>query len=233
MSNEKIKLVAIEGSDGAGKATQTDLLAKYFQRNGLKVGRVSFPRYDGTPAGKMLFEFLKSPRSSDYDFVNANPKLASRIYAQDRFESLDYLTGLIERNDLVIFDRYVESNLLHQGGKLKSDVEIINFANWLYDLEYNQLGLPKPDVTIYLDIPPEVSYARALKRANEKGESLDAVESDKEYVANGTKAGRLYAEFFGWRVIKCVEPNIDPSLSPYEATPQEIHMELRELLLNK
>lgn len=230
---DKIKLVAIEGSDGSGKATQTEMLAKYFQRHGFNVGRVSFPRYDGTPAGKMLFEFLKSPNATQYDFVNSNPKMASRIYAQDRFESLDYLNGLIERNDLVIFDRYVESNLLHQGGKMKSDNEILNFANWLYDLEYNQLGLPRPHVTIYLDLPPEVSYARALKRAEENGECLDAVESDKAYVENGTKAGRLYAEFFGWKVIQCVLPSSGLEPSYYERTPQEIHEELREILIKK
>lgn len=232
-NTEKIKLVAIEGSDGSGKATQTEMLASYLRRHGFKVGRVSFPRYNETSAGTLLFEYLKSAKASEYDFVNSNPKLASRIYAQDRFESLDYLSGLIAQNDVVIFDRYVESNLLHQGGKMKSDVEILNFANWLYDLEYNQLGLPKPHVTIYLDLPPEVSRARALKRAEEKGESLDAVESDMEYVRNGTKAGRLYAEFFGWKVIECVVPNIDQSLPPYESTPLEIHRELREILLKK
>lgn len=230
---EKIKLIAIEGSDGSGKATQTELLAGFLGQNNFKVGRVSFPRYEGTPAGRMLFEFLKSPHASEYDFVNSNPKLASRIYAQDRFESLEYLQGLIKRNDVVIFDRYVESNLLHQGGKLKSDIEILNFANWLYDLEYNQLGIPKPDVTIYLDLPPEISYARALKRAQEKGESLDAVESDMGYVRNGTKAGRLYADFFGWKIIQCVVPCQNSALPAYELSPEEIHMKIREIVLKK
>src|SRR3989338_8474673 len=99
--SKKIKLIAIEGSDGSGKATQTELLAGFLRQNNFKVGRISFPRYDGTPAGRMLFEFLKSSRASEYDFVNSNPKLASRIYAQDRFESLEYLQGLIKRNDVV------------------------------------------------------------------------------------------------------------------------------------
>ena len=224
--------VAIEGSDGAGKATQTELLAKYFLRAGLNVGRVSFPRYEETPSGRMLFEFLRSARAQEYGFVNTNPKLASRIYAQDRFESRDYLHNLIEQNDVIVFDRYVESNLLHQGGKLKSDAEIINFANWLYDLEYNQLGLPRPDVTIYLDLPPEVSYARALKRAKEKGESLDAVESDMEYVRNGTISGRLCAKLFEWRVVECVFPgSISPFVPDYERTPFEIHQELLEIIM--
>lgn len=215
--------VAIEGSDGAGKATQTEMLARGFQAYGYNVGRVSFPRYNETSAGTLLFEYLKSAGASEYDFVNSNPKLASRIYAQDRFESLDYLNDLIKKNDLVIFDRYVESNLLHQGGKLKSDAEMLDFAKWLYDLEYSQLGLPKPDATIYLDLTPEYSRKRALKRAEEKGESLDAVESDMEYVRNGASAGRLYANLFGWKIVECVVQN-------YELAPEEIQRTIREFL---
>lgn len=223
--------IAIEGSDGSGKATQTELLAGYLQRYGFKVGRVSFPRYTGTPAGRMLFEYLKSSRASEYDFVNANPKLASRIYAQDRFESLEYLQGLIERNDAVIFDRYVESNLLHQGGKFATDSERMSFAKWLSDLEYGELGLPQPQLTVYLDLPYSIAYDRSLKRAKEKGESLDAVESDMKYVKNGCEAGRLYASMFKWKVIECVEPNRENHLIPaYEFTPEEIHQKIQDVV---
>lgn len=232
-SSGKIKTVAIEGSDGAGKATQTDKLVKFLRRIGFKVGTLSFPRYTDTPAGRMLFEFMKSPRAHEYDFAHANPKLASRIYAQDRFESKEYILNLIEENDVVIFDRYVESNLLHQGGKMQTDTEIHNFSTWVYCLEYNELGLPKPDVTIYLDLPPEVSRARALKRATETGGSLDAVESDMEYVRNGTRAGRICANFWGWQVVQCVESNQTSGLPDYELTPEEIHMKIRKIVLKK
>lgn len=216
--------VAIEGSDGAGKATQTELLASHLMRHGIKVGRVSFPRYEGTPAGKLLFEFFKSKRAMDYDFVHANPKMASRIYAQDRFESLDYLNGLIERNDIVIFDRYVESNLLHQGGKFSSDSERMNFAKWLCDLEYGELKLPQPQLTIYLDLPYTISQERSRKRAEAEGGSLDAVEANIEYVKNGWLAGRLYSSVFNWKVIECIVPSPDSQLvASYEFTPDEIH----------
>lgn len=221
--------IAIEGSDGAGKATQTELLVQYLREQGFKVGRVSFPRYKETPAGRMLFEFLKSPRATEYDFANANHKAASRIYAQDRFESLEYLQELIEGNDFVIFDRYVESNLLHQGSKLPSRSEKITFANWLSDLEYTELGLPKPQMTVYLDLPHTISYARALKRAKEKDESLDAVESNVEYVKNGWEAGKIYAEMFGWTVIECIVPKEGNHLvAKYEFTPEEIHQKIRD-----
>jgi len=224
--------VAIEGSDGAGKATQTEMLAVYLQEIGYKVGRLSFPRYEGTPAGRMLFEFLKSDRAADYDFVNANPRMASRIYAQDRFDSLDHINELIERNDVVIFDRYVESNLLHQGGKMKSDLEKTDFAKWLFSLEYGELGLPKPDLTIYLNLPYLISYSRAHKRAKEKGEKLDAVESSMEYVRNGWQAGQLYASLFDWKVVECIFDD-NPSIPVFERGATEIHKELREMVERK
>ncbi len=223
--------IAIEGSDGAGKATQTEMLVQHLEQRGFKVGRVSFPRYKETSGGRMLFEFLKSKRATEYDFANTNPKLASRIYAQDRFESLEYLEKLIAQNDFVIFDRYVESNLLHQGGKLRSDHERLDFAKWLSELEYDELGLPKPQHTVYLDLPYTISYERALRRAKEKGEDLDAVESNMEYVQNGWKAGRLYAAMFGWKVVQCIVPHEQNELrAEYELTPEEIHVKVRNIL---
>lgn len=230
-ANRKIKTIAIEGSDGAGKATQTERLVKFLRRNGFKVETLSFPRYTDTPAGRMLFEVMKSERASHYDWAHTNPKLASLVYALDRAESKEYILDLIDKNDVLIFDRYVESNLLHQGGKLVHEPERMAFASWLYDLEYNHFGLPKPDVTIYLDLPPEVSRARALKRAQETGGSLDAVESDMQYVINGAAAGRSYAYLFCWAVINCVVPNENAELPPYELTPEEIHMKIREIVL--
>lgn len=221
--------IAIEGSDGAGKATQTELLADYLEKSGFKVGRVSFPRYKETVAGRMLFEFLKSESAFQYDFANANPKLASRIYAEDRFESRAYLQKLIEENDYVIFDRYVESNLLHQGGKLKTNAGREAFARWLSDLEYVELGLPRPAHIVYLNLPYAISSERALKRAKEKGEELDAVESNAEYVKNGWEAGMFYATMFNWNIVDCIVPQKGNQLaSVRELTPEEIHQKIRE-----
>lgn len=223
--------IAIEGSDGAGKATQTEKIVAHLQSLGFRVGRVSFPRYNQTSGGTLLHEYLKSAKASDYDFVNANPKLASRIYAQDRFESRGYLEQLIAENDFVIFDRYAESNLLHQGGKLKTDAERSAFATWLYDLEYGQLGLPKPDLTIYLDLPYTISRERALRRAQEKGEQLDAVEVDTEYVKNGWEAGVLYAEMFEWSVVPCIAADeTNPLVAISEYTPDEIHLQIQGII---
>lgn len=223
--------IAIEGSDGAGKATQTEMLVKYLKKLGYKVARVSFPRYKKTSAGKLLAEFLKSEKASEYDFANANPKLASLIYAEDRHSSRAHLGYLIRCNDFVIFDRYVESNLLHQGGKFRLEHEKADFARWLFDLEYGRFGLPHPDMVLYLDLHFTLSFGRALKRAREKGERLDAVESNAEYARNGWEAGRLYAKMFNWNIIPCVAPEESrESVAGRELTPKEIHLAIREVI---
>jgi dTMP kinase len=217
--------ISIEGSDGAGKATQTEMLARRIEKQGFTVGRISFPRYNETCWGEILFERIKSPHAPDYDFAHANSKTASCIYAWDHLKSKGYIQKLLRENDYVIFDRYVESNLLHQGGKMRTREDILNFATWLYDFEYGVLELPRPDKIIYLDLPPEVSCARARSRAKSSGTTPDAVESDMEYVRTGAETGRLYAEHFGWSIVECVDAQ-----NGYEKTPDEIHQEICSIL---
>lgn len=213
------KLIAIEGSDGAGKDTQTNLLCNRLRSMGLKVGRISFPRYRETLGGRLLYEVLKSERAHQYAFAKADPYAASRLYAIDREESLPYLQGMIEQNDVFIFDRYVESNLLHQGGKFKTEVEQVDFAQWLFGLEYRDIGLPKPDETIYLSIPFWLSRKRAELRAQKNGGKLDAVESDIDYVKQGHEAGEFYAKHFGWKVV-------DGFIDGTELSEVDVHRQL-------
>ncbi len=212
--------IAFEGSDGAGKATQTDMLATFLEEQGKKVARVSFPRYNQTLGGTLLHEVLKGERSDGYGFSKTDPYVASLLYAMDRKESQTYLEELIKNNDVVIFDRYVESNLLHQGGKFKETEERLHFARWLFQLEYDLLQLPKPGIVLYLTIPFWLSRARAARRAEEKGESLDAVEKDLDYVKAGHEAGIFYAEHFAWSIIQCLD-------NGYELTPNEVHTRVK------
>jgi thymidylate kinase len=144
------RLIAIEGSDGTGKETQTNLLFNLLESQGKKVARVSFPRYNQTLGDSLLYEVLKSDRALKYDFSKVASKIASKLYTMDREESLPYLQDLIAKNDIVIFERYVESNLLHQSGKFKTSVERIDFANWLFQLEYGDVGLPRPHEVVSL-----------------------------------------------------------------------------------
>ncbi len=214
------RLIAIEGSDGAGKETQTDLLFKLLEGQGKKVARISFPRYNQTIGGSLLFEVLKSERADKYCFSKADPKVASKLYAMDREESLPFLRELQERNDVVIFDRYVESNLLHQGGKFKTDEDRLEFANWLFSFEYEGgIGLPRPDEVVYLSLPFWLSRKRAELRAQKGGAKLDAVEKDMDYVKNGHEAGQFYAKEFNWLTIEGLNDGV-------ELPPEEIHRQI-------
>lgn len=215
--------IAIEGSDGAGKATQTKLLNDYFTALGKKVANVSFPRYGQTLGGKLLQEVLKSERAPLYDFSKTDPVVGSALYAIDRYESKPYLEDLISNNDVVIFDRYVESNLLHQGGKYGTEEERVNFAKFLFNLEYGTYGLPNPQMIVYLTLPIEVTTKRALSRAEKLGGKVDHVEQDENYVRQGHESGIFYAKHFGWRLIDCVEDG-------RELTPEEVHVKVIESL---
>ena len=219
--------IAIEGSDGAGKKTQSGMLKDWFTESGKSVTSISFPRYKETAGGWALFEALRGENAKAYDFANVDPYAASLFYSSDRRQSLPYLEELIATHDVVIFDRYVESNLLHQGGKFSTKEERQSFGTWLYELEYNTLALPKPDIVVYLELPFKISQKRAKSRAEELGDKLDAVESDEEYLRNSHEAGIFYAQDFKWLRIPCVGK--DGS----ELTPEEVHQKvINELVRN-
>lgn len=216
----KALLIAFEGSDGAGKATQTDMLVQYFESQGKKVGRVSFPRYNQTFGGTLLYDVMKGDHADKYNFPKVDPYVASMLYAMDRKESEIYLNNLIKNNDIVIFDRYVESNLLHQGGKFISEDERIIFAEWLFSLEYDLLKLPRPKEIVYLTIPFWLSRKRAQLRQDGGGEKLDTVEKDINYVKAGHEAWMFYAKHFNWLVVDCFEDK-------QELSKDQIHQKVK------
>lgn len=192
---------------------------KHLEGQGRRVARVSFPRYNQTLGGSLLYEVMKGDRAEGYGFSKVDPKVASKLYAMDREESLPFLRDLIERNEVVIFDRYVESNLLHQGGKFKTNEERIAFAEWLYRLEYDDIGLPRPNEVVYLSLPFWLSRKRAELRARNGGSKLDTVERDIEYVKAGHEAGIFYANYFKWMVIDGIE-------NGQEVSAEEIHRKM-------
>ena len=210
-------LIAIEGSDGTGKETQSRLLKEWFLLKEKTVTSISFPRYKETAGGWALWEALKGVNKDAYAFSEVDPLAASLLYAADRRESLPFLKKQIATHDVVIFDRYVQSNLLHQGGKFVSDEDKNVFADMVHTLEHKLLKLPYPNVTLYLDLPVENAISRAEKRAAQKGETPDAVEVDHAYIRNSHEAGRFYAKKFDWLVIPCVRDD------GYEYSREEVN----------
>ncbi len=186
----------------------------------MKVARVSFPRYTETVGGKLLYEVMKSDRADEYNWSKVDPLVASMLYATCRKESEMYLNGLIAENNVLIFDRYVESNLLHQGGKFSSEKDRLAFAEWLFGLEYDFLKLPRPQEIVYLTIPFWLSRKRAQLRQDGGGAKLDAVEKDIEYVKAGHNAGIFYAKHFQWHTV-------DGFKDDKELSVEEIHLQVK------
>ncbi|WP_145170174.1 thymidylate kinase [Gimesia aquarii] len=175
-------LIAIEGIDGSGKGTQAERLLAKLKQEGIAASLVGFPRYDQTLFGKSIGDFLNG-RFGQLDEVN--PFLASLLYAGDRFESRDHILKMIESTQVVIFDRYIPSNIAHQGAKL-SGKERSEFIQWIEQIEYQIFGLPRLDLAILLDLPAD--YAQKLvaeKQARSYTEKIaDLQEADQSYLAN-------------------------------------------------
>lgn len=219
-----IKTIALEGTDGAGKETTSELLKKFLREEyQKKVTSISFPRYyDNTLGGKLCWEVLKSPRAKEYDFIHRSPEVASLLYIADRVESKPVIKQAILENDYVIFDRYVESNFIHQGGKIQDVVERQKWISLLDMLEYQIFDLPRPSVTIFLYLPTKI----ALERLSKKKER-DIGEDDYQYLENSNQCGLWCCERFGWERIDCYDEE-----SAREKTREEILNEVLGKVIN-
>ena len=196
----KGKLIVLEGTDGSGKETQTKRLCETLTQYGYKLRQLSFPCYGTTAAGPLEM-YLRGDFGKHA--AEVSPYAASMFYATDRFAS--YKTGwgkFYEDGGLSISDRYTTSNAVHQGSKLPSS-ERGAFLDWLYDFEYQKIGLPAPDLVIYLDVPAEVSAKLAAMRKGKAGVQHDIHETDTEYLAACRDAALDIAMHSGWTTINC------------------------------
>ena len=200
--------IVIDGLDGSGKATQTRLLSKRLAEKGVPSESIDFPRYNDNLFGALIGECLAGKHG---DFLHLDPKIASTLYALDRLESAPQIETWRSAGRLVLADRFVSSNQIHQGGKIADEGERATFLAWLEHMEHTVLGVPRPDAVIYLRVSPETTLAllaekrQAKNRALGKGEK-DQVESDQAYVDRSYAcAGWLAATQPGWHIIDCME----------------------------
>ncbi len=194
-------MVNIEGIDGSGKGTQAKLLCDRLQADGAKVQLFSFPRYAETLFGKSIGDFLNG-RFGDLDQVS--PFLASLLYAGDRYESRELLLAANRDNDYVVLDRYVASNIAHQASKLTGD-ERRELIAWITKIEYEIYALPRPDLTILLNLPPPQAQELIARKAprDYTQSAADIQEADADYLG---KVHEVYLEVARaderWRVIE-------------------------------
>ena len=197
------KLIVIEGLDGSGKGTQTARLAQTLAEQGAAVRKVSFPDYasDSSALVKMYLAGEFGPRADD-----VNAYAASCFYAVDRYASYkkDWKRDHDNDNGVVIADRYTTSNAVHQCAKLDKK-EWDGYLDWLFDFEYNKLGIPAPDLVIYLRVAPEVSRELLSGRYGGDEQKKDIHEKDAEYLARCRTAADHCAERLGWKTVECLE----------------------------
>jgi dTMP kinase len=219
-------LIAIEGIDGSGKGTQAGRLHERCQATGINSSLIGFPRYTDTLFGKSIGDFLNG-RFGELDAVH--PFLASLLYAGDRFESRDYLLNTIEASQVVIFDRYIASNIAHQGAKLAGE-ERVEFIKWIEQIEYGIHQMPRLNQTILLDLPAD--YAQKMvaeKQARSYTEQVaDLHEADQSYLAQVRDVYLQLAEADAqWQKIECLQEGMQRSI---EAINDEIWSQLERLL---
>jgi len=202
------KLIVIDGTDGSGKATQTKKLIERFIDEGHKTETLDFPQYYNNYFGHMVGAFL---RGDFGDPTNINPYLSSVLYAADRFESSKKIREWLAQDKIVILDRYVSANQIHQGGKIKDKEKRRTFLNWLDKIEHGVFGIPRPDLIVYLDVPPKTSQLLIDFKSSRdyvKGAKKDKYESNISFqIDSHEQSLRLVSEMNNWRRIMCEENN--------------------------
>lgn len=212
-----LPLIVLEGTDGSGKSTQFSLLCRRMEAERQPFTRLIFPQYQ-EPSSALLKMYLQGdfgPSPSD-----VNPYAASTFYAVDRYASWKKVWGAAyERGGLVLSDRYSTSNAVHQTGKLPQ-AEWPDFIRWLFDFEYGKLGLPAPDLVLYLDMPTERAVEMLRHREDATHTKGDIHETDADYLARCRQAALTAADLCAWRRISCVDAG------GAVRTPEDIHGEI-------
>ncbi len=203
---EKGKIIVIEGTDCSGKATQSEILLKRLNDDGYKAISLSFPCYD-TPTGKIVGGALLGKKEIGESvfgeqMLSLDPKITSLYYAADRKYNIDKVLEYVNQGYYVIIDRYVTSNLAHQGAKIENKDERFYIYQWIDKLEYWLLELPKPDETIFLHVPYD--FAKELKKNRDY---LDMVEQSETHLKNAERAYIELSELYNWKKVECVKDN--------------------------
>ena len=218
------KLIVIEGTDGSGKSTQFRRLTEHLSQDGHDFKTLVFPQYS-EPSSALIRMYLGGEFGSKPTDVNAYA--ASAFYAVDRYASYKKGWGeYYEKGGLIVSDRYTTSNAVHQASKEEGQKQA-EYLKWLYEFEYDRLGLPHPDLTIYLDVPTEYTEKLLRSREEKTNTQADIHEQDMDYLATCRKAGKAAAEYYGWTVISCVKDGVMRSI---EDIHQEIYSHVKRCL---
>ncbi len=194
--------IDLEGLDGSGKTTQTELICKRLEADGIDFKRIKLPDYD-SDSSILVRKYLAGDFGKNAGDVNAYA--ASVLYAADRFASFTERWGNDYKEGKLIFaDRYTPANALYQMTKLTKE-EWDPYLEWLFDFEYNKIGIPEPNMVIFLDMPVEVSQRLMTSRYNGDESKKDVHEANVSFLLACREAALYAAEKYGWSVINCAK----------------------------
>ena len=222
------KLLIFEGLDGSGKGTQTALLCDTLRRRGVDLRQITFPDY-ASESSALVKLYLAGAFGQKPDDVNAYA--ASSFYAVDRYASYKTGWGAFYRDGgLVLSDRYTTSNAVHQCSKLPP-AQWDGFLNWLFDFEYQKIGIPAPDAVVYLAVDPQVSQRLLAARYHGDDSKKDIQEKDLDYLARSRAAAEYCAKALGWKRIDCTADGPQgKTMRTVEQINDEILAYLRDIL---
>lgn len=223
------KLIVIDGTDGSGKTTQANLLIKHLRKDGRKVKFIHFPRYEDNFFGKFIAHCLSEQY---YNWVHIHPKIASVIYAADRWESKKMVEKWLKGGYIVVMDRYISSNQIHQGGKISNVKKRQAFINWLDEMEYKVFEIPRPDLTVYLSLPLPM-VLKLIKMRDYKGaraylgSKKDVHEKDKKFLQNSIASALWLAKTQkNWLKVDCMRRG---ALRSFPDIHEEIYAKIKKI----
>ena len=221
----------IDGTDGSGKATQVALLTEHLKKEGYKVKIVDFPEYYKNFFGAFIGHCLSEQY---YNFLGVHPKIASVLYAADRWQSSEEMREWLRKGYIVIANRYVSANQIHQGGKISNTKKRNDFIKWLNEMEYEVFGIPKPDVTFYLSLPIEIVLELLDTRGSSKMKrkylkrNKDVAESDRTHLENSIKSAMWLAKTqVNWAKINCSEKG---KILPREKIHEMVYEKVKKVI---
>lgn len=197
------KFIVIDGLDGSGKGTQSELLRARLEKNGYKVRLLSFPMYE-SESSTLVRLYLGGALGDHPEDTNAYA--ASSFFAADRYVSYrtDWKKDIDDPDTIVIANRFTTANAVHQLSKMPRK-EWDTFLDWLWDYEYQKLGVPRPDLVLYLEMTPAISMALVSHRSAETGQVKDIHELDPMHLENSYKAAVYSSDKLGWERIRCFD----------------------------
>lgn len=199
------KLFVIDGTDGSGKQTQFEKLKENLDKKGIKYRTVSFPNYD-SPSSSLVKMYLSGEFGTDPKTIS--PYIASTFYAADRYATYKKdFEEFYKNGGIILADRYTTANMVHQAGKINDAKEREKFIEWLFNLEFEIYGIPKPNLVFFLNMPPKNSLELIKNRENKftHDTQKDIHERDKNHIIDSYNAACSLVDKYGWTEIKCVE----------------------------